>query len=235
MPYPQDLVGKFITYTINAVNPGRVDAAQRTYGVTRDMAERAMIPVYRAQAGAPAPAVPLGPGAGYVDTHQPWTFRFLWYVPGHVTDCGLTDPVLTGPMTGCYLFRFTQAGQTRVAHVGTNLTPTDAKSLEAKAYWAKFLMGGGASNVVGANPVATITTNDMVQGTLAAVGLGLELSGSASVCGYFAGGSAYAMLFVPIKQPQAGAGGMSRLLYVADCKPMPLRPWSAIQNDPAFR
>jgi hypothetical protein len=43
------------------------------------------------------------------------------------------------------------------------------------------------------------------------------------------------MLFVPIKQAHAGAGGMSRLLYVADCKPMPLRPWSAIQNDPAFR
>ena len=235
MAYPQDLVGKFVTYRINEVNSDRVGGAMRTYGVTRDVAERAMIPVYRSQAGAPSPAGPLGPGAGFVDPRQPWTFQFLGYLPGHVTDCPLTDPVMTGPMSGCYLFRFTQGGQTRIGHVGTNLTPTDPKSLEAKANWGKFLMEGGASNVMGANPIATITTNDVVRGTLAASGMGLEIGGAASVCGYFAGATAYAMLFVPIKQVHAGAGGMSRLLYVADCKPMPLRPWSAIQNDPAFR
>jgi hypothetical protein len=171
----------------------------------------------------------MGPGPGYVNTNVPWTFRFLWYLPGKVTEAPLVDPVLTGPMTGCYLFTYSKGGM-QVCHVGTENTPTSQNTKNAKAEWSLFLMGAGATQVKGASPAALFTMPE-----LAGACAGIVPAGPPVVCGYFAAdGTAYAMAMVPIAQPIGGAGGSSTLIKILTVKPMPLSPWATIQNFPEF-
>ena len=78
---------------------------------------------------------------------------FLAYAGGKVTVCRCQQPVLTGPMSGCYVFTFTRGGATHVAHVGTYLGPQDPLTQGAKQAWRTLVAQPGVSNVYGYNPI----------------------------------------------------------------------------------
>jgi hypothetical protein len=61
--------------------------------------------------------------------------------------------VLTGPMSGCWIMSFLYNGTRYVGHVGTDMTPTTANSIAAKAAWNNFATGA----VAGGGPGAVIT------------------------------------------------------------------------------
>lgn len=67
------------------------------------------------------------------------TYTLLYYIPGLTTYCGLHGiPIITGYMTGCYLFRYRQNGELRVAHVGTDDLKQDWSD-KAKAAWKSIV------------------------------------------------------------------------------------------------
>ncbi len=214
MPYPQDLLGKYVDYRID---PGgsRTAGMALVNGVLPGQTTNAMVNVYNGDAVNT-------PGLNPV-----WNFAFLKYIAGAVTTASLAGAVLTGPMSGCYLCKYTQNGQPGLAHVGTANSPDSADSVAAKTAWLAFVGLPGVSAVTGGSPFDYFTTSEY-QAAMLSPGL------IPSVCGYFAGGSAYAMLFAPLPVTMNGLGGR-RLLKVAGVKAMTLQPWSTIAAMRTFR
>lgn len=166
--------------------------------------------------GAPAPAAPT---VNFHTTGQNSQFTFLNYVPGKVTVASLATPVLTGPMSGCYLFRFRHNGQPYLAHVGTANEPSSVESLAAKADWAQFVGLPGISDIWGGSPADFISHNELM-GHYDNDPLGV------AKLGYFVGNDAYAMLFVKVtRRHNPPPMGLSKVAMV---KRMTLQPWSTI-------
>jgi hypothetical protein len=83
------------------------------------------------------------PGAHATKLHR----NFLWlpWIPGVVSEvpsAGMN--VLTGPLTGCWVTRYTRNGVQCVGHVGTELDANTPNSLAAKGSWNAFAGGVGA-------------------------------------------------------------------------------------------
>ena len=185
----------------------------------------AMVAVY-----AKGPAIgPRGapPGAiNFVNTNVPWNFTFLKYMGGAVTTASLANAVLTGPMSGCYLCKYTQGGQQNLAHIGTANAPDSAASVAVKAAWRTFVARADVSMVTGATPFDYFETAEFKAAMLSAASIPL-------VVGYFAAGSAYAMLLAPVP---ANMDSLNLgLLQVASVKSMTMQPWSAIAAMRTFR
>lgn len=83
--------------------------------------------------------------------NPPWTFTFLIYIPGTVTTTALTQDVMTGPMSGCYLFKYTRQGA-RIAHVGTESSPSTSASVAAKTAWKALIARNDVTAITGADP-----------------------------------------------------------------------------------
>lgn len=210
MAMPQDLVGRYIEYTIDmgggagAADHGKVITTQTT---------SATVNVYN---------------AGLVRTGAPWTFTYLKYVPGAVTVATLGGPVMTGPLSGCYIFKYTQGGQ-KVAHVGTANTAIDPGTVAAKTAWKTLVAAPTVSNVTGSSPFHSFSVidfkNAMIEGSM-----------HNPICvGYYAGGMSYAMLLsrVPaINLPPVNRG--LKLLLVSSVKQMDMQSWATIQAGPKF-
>lgn len=221
MPYPQDLVGKYIAYTFDPGGNYRT-GTPLVNGVLPGQTTLSTVKVYRANAPAP-------PARGQRRTPPlvPWRFTFLKYLAGAVTTSPLAGGVLTGPMSGCYLFRHTVAGVQHIAHVGTADKQDSQESIQAKANWRNFATLPNIANVWGCAPKDYIPNAEIVN---AIVG---RLAGPRSipmVAGYFNGAMAYAMLLAPVPAnmipPHVPRG--TNLLHVAGVKRMTLQPWATI-------
>jgi len=211
MPYPQDLVGKYINYKIDQGGTGNM-SAHLVNGVLPGQTTAATVAVYT---GVP----PVGQGKyQVVNTNVPWTFTFLKYYAGFVTTAPLTGPVMTGPMSGCYLCKYTRGGQ-KLAHIGTAHNPQDPASIAAKKAWLTFVARGDVSGVKGGSPADYFPFGEIK----AAMRVGDPVP---QVVGYFAAGAAYAILLAAVRTSQNPAG--LNLLKVAAVKTMTMQPWSSI-------
>ena len=209
MPYPQDLVGRYINYKINQ-------------GGTNDMSAHLVNGVLPGQTTAATAAVytgtpPVGQGRyQVVNTNVPWVFTFLKYYAGFVTTSPLTGHVMTGPMSGCYLCTYNQGGQ-KLAHVGTADKVSD--SIKAKQAWLTFVARVDVSGVKGGSPGDYFRFGDIRR--LMTVGSPIP-----QIVGYFAAGAAYAILLGAVRTTQNPLG--LNLLKVLAVKTMTMQPWSSI-------
>lgn len=143
-------------------------------------------------------------------------YTLLYYIPGLTTWCAVGGaPILTGYMSGCYLFRYKVAGQMRVAHVGTDDTKADW-SKRAKDAW-KALAAGGATEIMGYDPINDIS-DDMMQRAVGA-GTNPQIIGA-----WEANGAARVGMVVT---DTANAGKR----IIVGFEHAPLRSWREIQND----
>ena len=86
-----------------------------------------------------------------------WRYTYLPYYPGLVTYCGIHDQqILTGWMSGCFLFRYIKGGRMYAAHVGTHETDEE-KSDNAKRIWKNFADGTDVTDIWGFSPLSTVT------------------------------------------------------------------------------
>jgi len=174
--------------------------------------------VYTGQAPNPQGVIPMV-------AHSPtWNFTFLKYVAGAVTTAPLTGPVLTGPMSGCYLCKYTRRGQQTLAHIGTANGENSRESIASKTAWKRFVTQPdvnaltGVSSVTGGNASDYFATSEfaaaMIDGQIP------------QVMGYFDAGLAYAMMLAPLPAHKNSLG--RPMLKVVAIKPMTLQPWSSI-------
>ena len=216
MAMPQDLVGRYVEYKIHM--GGAVGGATTDHGqVMTTQTIPAVVNVYN---------------AGLVRTGPPWTFTYLKYVPGAVTVATLGGAVMTGPLSGCYIFRYTQNGQ-KVAHVGTANSPTDAGTIAAKTAWRALVATPNVNNVTGSSPANCISFRDASNARIKA-GRPQDAA-NPIIVGYYTGAASYAMLVTPVPQfnlPVAFKG--RHLLRVGAVKQMIMEPWDTIRVGPKF-
>lgn len=214
MPYPQDLVGKYVNYRVDpggTLNVGLT--AQMVNGVLPGQTTAAMVAVY-------------SKAVNFVNTNVPWNFTFLKYIGGAVTTASLATSVLTGPMSGCYLCKYMQNGQQSLAHIGTANAQDSAESIAVKAAWRTFVARPDVSQVTGGSPFDYFETSEFQAAMLSPSSIPL-------VTGYFSGGIAYAMLLAPV--PTSTPTPVTPLAKVAGLKTMTLQPWSTIAAMRTFR
>jgi len=213
MPYPQDLVGRFVAYRIDpggTMNLGM--QGQLVNGLLPGQTTAAAVAVYT--------------GTPFNNTNAPWNFTFLKYYAGAVTTAPLGGgPVMTGPMTGCYLCKYTQGGAQGLAHIGTANAVDSAESIAVKTAWKTFVARNDVSQVTGGTPFDYFTTGEFRAAMLSP-------SAIPSVVGYFDGGASYAMLLAPVPQNMNPPVPM---LKVAGLKSMTLQPWATIAGLRTFR
>jgi len=89
-----------------------------------------------------------GMGAHASKAHR--NFVWLPWEKGFVTEVQLAGvDVLTGPMSGCWISRYTKNGNTYVGHVGTDVN-SQANTTQAKDAWNQF--AAGKNGITGFNP-----------------------------------------------------------------------------------
>ena len=89
-------------------------------------------------------------------------YTLLYFIPGLTTHCGIRgQTVLTGYMSGCYLFRFRYNGVLRAAHVGTHDNLKDWSD-KAKDAWKALARHPGVSDIYGFDPLKDVSTNLLI-------------------------------------------------------------------------
>ncbi len=221
--YPQDLVGKAVQLSV----PRTPFVGPNPNPILTGHAPDLSVAVFDYVASRPgiggAPTVP----PRFTNRNARWDISFLEYLPGEVTTVRLQRPVLTGPMSGCYLFRYVVGGP-RIAHVGTHDLGADAPlSLRAKANWRAYIAQSNALQVMGATPADFYSAHERAN---AQVG---KLGGVPQVYGLFdPGGESYAVLLAPVGSDLTTQKDL--MIFIA-IKTMHLQPWSAIAALRTFR
>lgn len=208
MPSAAELKGKYVGFKLDQGGATAEQQKQIAKGelVFNGPTTSYSVKVYTAASDAgPFTAAPV-----------PWSFTFLKYVPGAVTTTGLNMAVMTGPMSGCFLFRYAQQNQERIAHVGTAHEPSDPGTIAVKNAWKA--LAATVTGVAGAAPFPDVIKPGDVQKAMSKGGI-------PQVVGYFAAGSAYAMILAPVGN--TGAGYVTK---IADVREMKLGPWSNVAN-----
>jgi hypothetical protein len=213
MAHPHDLQNKYVAYRVDpgaSVNP--LLRSRMVGGVLPGQTQSETVIVSTNAA--------RGPFSKWVARNLPWSFTFLKYVAGAVTTAPLSAPVLTGPMSGCYLFRYTQ-GVPMVAHVGTANSSQSEDTLAVKKAWKEFAARPDVARIQGGNPFELFSFAELRAATRNAV--------LPTVCGYFTpSGQAYGLLLSPVLDT------VPRKMQIVQVKPMTLRPWSSLSAHPKF-
>lgn len=218
MAYPQDLVGKYVDFKLD-MGMVRSDGQDRV--LDGPLIGTAGHAVYLGHPVAPSGKIQVQPAAGA----PPWNFAFLKYMTGTVTTTRLVGGVMTGPMSGCYLCKYTQAGTPKLAHIGTAHQSDTEDSIQAKAAWRALVASPGVGAVTGGSPFDYFSVADQRNG-------GFQQS-PAQIVGFFDAGVAWAILVAPIP---ADKNSLNRpLMRVAAAKQMTLQPWSTIAAMRRFR
>ncbi len=235
MPYPADLVGKYIAYTVDPggnMHAGLVP--QLANGLLPGQTTAAVAAVY--VNGPPPLGAPQGVQGGanaavtFVAGNATWGFAFLKYFGGAVTVAPIAGGVLTGPMSGCYLFKYTEGGQQHLAHVGTANSEDSDASINAKSAWRTFAALPGVSAISGGAPADYF---EFAEIKAALMGVPTGPASFPMVAGYFDnGGSAFALLLSPVPSSMRPP---VPLLRVVGVKVMTLQPWSTIVAMRRFR
>lgn len=142
---------------------------------------------------------------------QTWNFKYLIYRPGAITRASLTQPVLTGPMSGCLLATYTKNGQYYAAHIGTDTSPTHANTVAVKAAWTAYAGAAGVANVKVGNPFSLFSVQDIMSEA--------SILGVPRVFGYMTPHYCYALLI----NNRAGAVHTNEIKKV---RGMPMRDWN---------
>jgi hypothetical protein len=101
------------------------------------------------QPGQRASAVVPGRNPNPAKIHR--NFKWLPYYEGDIATTVADLDILTGPMSGCPLVRFTQGGQVMVGHIGT-VVGNAAVNAAVRALWNGFALANPASILGGFNP-----------------------------------------------------------------------------------
>ena len=149
-----------------------------------------------------------------------WSFTFLKYWSGAITRCHLTNPVLTGPMTGCILCTYVKGGHNMIAHIGTADSPQDPRTVSVKAAWTTY-KAAGVTQLKGRKPTQVITQHDVIASlTNQPITINSPIP---QIWGYFINANdAWALL---IRKTVTG-GQVSHQILTA--RPMQLLPWAQI-------
>lgn len=216
MPDLNTLIGKYIDYRIPP--GGTLSAAenakmmQDSPGLLRGKSQVVNARVYDTAAS-------LAP-TGVVN------FRFLEYGQGAVTNCRMDQPVLTGPLSGCWCFTYMRGAQKRVAHVGTLVSPNSPESIFVKNSWkARIAAHQGDAN----RKITQVKGNNAAQimGDAETHVLFQTVGGSPydiNVCAYFVNDQAWSILV-------CREGGKTKIVKA---KPMPLVDWTRAQQLSVF-
>ena len=242
MPDPSNFVGAYVNYVIKPIMPDSPAlAAQVVNGSLPYQVDNVSGQIWT----DPPPPVPPRPGAmpaigghrapgpppmigghrgavgSFTRSSATWPFTFLKYVPGRTTVAPLGTGVLTGPISGCYLFRYTQGGSTYMSHVGTADDPGDARSVQAKNDWLTLVGQPGTTTVFGGTPIDYFSTAEFSNAMLGSNPMDV------SVCAYYTANEAWAVMLskVPNTQPTP-PGGLSKISGV---KRMNLQPWESLK------
>lgn len=219
MAMPQDLVGKIIKYTVPSFRTG---TTLPTSGIVTDQTDTVALQLHDVIGLVGGPQ-----GRQIKASPRVWNFTFLRYVPGYVTVAPITGPVLTGPMSGCYLCRYTEGNTRYLAHIGTKDSPDDPGTKAAKQTWKTFVARPEVSEVTGASPANLYTLAEL---------MAVMPRGSAPpvVLGYFDPmGEAYAMAFSQVASNVQGAV-LPVVLQISSVKKMTLDSWTSIAAQPRF-
>ena len=201
MPEPKDFKGKHFNYKLDlgGTMPEGYDG-----GIKHD-SDRTITTHLRNSAG---------------DAHgTPWTFKFLKYWAGAITRTQLNGPLLTGPMSGCILCRYTKGGHTMLAHIGTANAKDSEATVNVKGAWTKY-MADGVTNLVGRKPTSVINEHDVFANVLKGPPVVVP-----KTWGYFTLTDAWALL---IRTIHIGGGQTSNEIVMA--RPMALLPWDQIPD-----
>lgn len=221
MPYPQDLIGRFLEYRIDPGGAAGTGVMIPVNRILSDQTAAANLVVYNGLPAAHPPGffqiMPAGLPA--------WNFTFLKYIAGAITIAPWGGNLLTGPMTGCYLCKYTQAGATFLAHIGTANDTNSPESIEVKTAWLAFLGKPAVTNVSGIAPDDAYSRDEFAQHMQAGV--------APAVCGYFNGVTAYSLMFAPIRADRNSRH--QPMVKVVALKQMQMQPWSAIAALRTFR
>lgn len=148
------------------------------------------------------------------------TYTLLYFVPGLITYCGIRGiPVMTGFMSGCYLFRYRSRGELRAAHIGTHDT-NEEWSNRAKSVWKSYVARNHITDVYGFDPLKDVSTKLLN----AAVKIGTP-----EVVGMWDGNGAAR---IGVMANPRGKFSKKVLVGVETAR---LRPWSSIQHDAKMR
>jgi hypothetical protein len=251
MAHPDDLVGSFTTYRmlssskfpgaerqlVKGVLPTQSAAATailydyQPVGITglsgRGIVKSSSVIQAKRTIDTSNTGLNPDPGSGkkFVPNGKSWNFTFLKYVPGYTTVCPLTTNVLTGPMSGCFLFTYMMGGQMMVSHVGTTID-SEEDTDKVKAGWRVFAKRQDVSAVQGASPFHVFEMDEITKGTYKGV--------PPSFGGYFLpNGQAYAIMFAPVPVSWKPLTGWTA--RISKVKPMPLQPWSVLENHSKFK
>lgn len=217
MARPMDLLGKYVIWPgLGPLSGGtNADAGGATVdtGSTVPMSLRVVSPTGVAPGGAVTGATPMMADA------TPWSFTFLKYIAGGITQARLTSAVLTGAMTGCYTFRYRLNDQEHVAHVGTG--PVPAVNQQVKANWKQF-----ADQLDQITGVDAFYDADVVGPIVAATG---AAPNRVLTFHYYDGSSVYRMLLAP---ERASVGpNLWKVHRVQKLTPL---PWLLVKMGPKF-
>jgi hypothetical protein len=216
MSYPKDLLGKFLDYKFDA---GRIytESMTMTDGLVTHQTCSSSVNVFN-------PPRTIGKNEHQLlIPEMPWDFDFLNFVAGATTTSPLANGVLTGPMSGCYLFKYRQHGQMHLAHVGTANAEGSADSIAAKTAWKRFAALAGVDEIHGADPFICYSDNEYDQ---AIDGEPRGPNDYPIVAGYFGpGGTGYSLLLSRV--PGNKYPTFPQLtLKIVGVKRMDLLPWN---------
>lgn len=216
MPYPADLVGKIVDINFETdLRPSVLKGGTPLHGLSAQMD----VPVFDYHPPRPgvggAPPIP----ERFADTGVPWNIEFLWWYPGENTTCRLQRPVLTGPMSGCYLFRYVSGGP-RIVHIGT--CEVAQESLRTKQNWKIYVnhtLGQAGSLTVFGNTPLDNAIPDVMELSRRGIMQGVKIFGL-----FLPDGSAYTLVMQQLLP-------LRTKLMVHAVRPMPLLPWAALRGN----
>lgn len=243
LQHARDMIGKYFKYRI--AEPGIASADQ--VGLINEPGVMVTAParnpiVGRARSnafsGGPIPPPMVGRGAPPPLPPRPFPFAWLNYVRGGATATSGNRPVLTGKMSGCYIFTFQLNGENRVAHVGTVDSSQSRDSIAAKRAWMDFCDNGVASPienrpgmkpvmVMGGSPSDAFTADEKFAAAKAASSNKAPIMPFV-LCYTDATQAMFSMLCYAARPEDAPVQGEMDWIKVVDVRPMRLQPWSAI-------
>lgn len=143
-------------------------------------------------------------------------YTLLYFVPGLTTYCGIRGiPVITGYMSGCYLFRYRSNGELRAAHVGTHDTNKEWSD-KAKDAWKSLTRQAHITDIWGFDPLRDVSTRLLMDA---------QRVGTPEVVGIWDGNGGARIGVVANPRQKFGKK------VLVGIEPAPLRPWASIQND----
>jgi hypothetical protein len=144
-------------------------------------------------------------------------YTLLYYIPGLTTYCGMRGTtIITGYMSGCYLFRYRYRGELRAAHVGTHDTLKEWSD-KAKDAWKAVANSAHATEIMGFDPLNDVSTRLLQQA---------HSMGGVQVAGIWEANGAARIAVVANARAHAGKK------VLVGIEPAPLRPWTTIRNEP---